>query len=143
MKYRLMDILACPYDKEFPLKLIVIEEKLYPERKYEWDRKPFCEEYCAFKKVFIKDYQKPEELPCEECIKHEVVTGILYCSKCGRWFPIKEEIPIMLPDELRSVKEDIEFLESIRDRLLSMEPELGKKILEEGKPYNLSSRSSS
>ncbi|MEZ0247652.1 MAG: Trm112 family protein, partial [Thermoproteus sp.] len=23
MKYRLMDVLACPYDKTFPLKLVV------------------------------------------------------------------------------------------------------------------------
>ncbi|MCG2867413.1 MAG: Trm112 family protein, partial [Vulcanisaeta sp.] len=46
MKYRLMDVLACPYCKTFPLTLVVLREKGYPERKYEWSKKPFCEEYC-------------------------------------------------------------------------------------------------
>lgn len=78
MKYRLMDVLACPYDKTFPLTLIVLREREYPERKYEWSKRPFCEEYCALKNVFIKNYPNPQELPCDECIKKEVVEA--YCT---------------------------------------------------------------
>ncbi|NPA99789.1 MAG: Trm112 family protein [Crenarchaeota archaeon] len=141
MKYRLMDILACPYDKKFPLVLIVIEEKEYPERKYEWDKKPFCEEYCGFLRKFIKEIQPADSAPCEECIKKEVVTGVLYCPECGRWYPIKEEIPILLPDDLRSMKEDIEFLRSIEEKLRNVAPDLADKILKEGKPFNLTSQS--
>ncbi len=133
-----MDILACPYDKRFPLILIVIEEKEYPERKYEWEKKPFCEEYCGLLKKPIKEIANA---PCEECIKKEVVTGILYCPECGRWYPIKEEIPILLPDDLRSAKEDLEFLKSIEEKLRNIEPQLAEKILKEGKPFNLQSKS--
>ena len=33
--------------------------------------------------------------------KDEIVEGIIVCPKCNRWYPIREEIPEMLPDELR------------------------------------------
>jgi len=41
--------------------------------------------------------------------------GILYCDKCTRFYPIIEQIPIMLPDELRDKQKDIEFLQKWRD----------------------------
>ena len=28
----------------------------------------------------------------------KIVEGVLYCKKCSRFFPIIDEIPIMLPD---------------------------------------------
>ena len=66
-------------------------------------------------------------------VKDELVhEGALFCAECSRYFPITEEIPIMLPDELRDKKQDIEFLEkyacllytspSPRDGLLSRMP---------------------
>ena len=63
--------------------------------------------------------------------KNNVVSeGVLVCSKCSRFFPIIEEIPIMLPDELRDKKLEIEFLKKYKDRL----PE---KILKSGLPWHL------
>lgn len=88
MKRYLMDILACPIDKYYPLELHVFEEK------------------------------------------DEIVEGIIICPKCLRWYPIKDEIPEMLPDELRGKKDDLSFLRKWRDKM----PE---KILLEGKPFNL------
>lgn len=90
MKRRLMEILACPIDKHYPLELYVFEEK------------------------------------------EEIVEGIIVCPKCLRWYPIRDEIPELLPDELRNMREEIEFLKKWRDKI----PE---KILMEGKPFNLSS----
>ena len=56
------------------------------------------------------DKHFPLEL-VELASKEEVVSeGIIFCSKCSRYYPIIEEIPIMLPDELRDKKQDIEFL---------------------------------
>jgi len=62
--------------------------------------------------------------------REEIVEGMIVCPKCLRWFPIRNEIPEMLPDELRNKREEIDFLIKWRDKI----PE---KILLEGKPFNL------
>lgn len=62
--------------------------------------------------------------------REEVIEGIIICPKCLRWYPIRNEIPEMLPDELRKKRDDVNFLKKWRERI----PE---KILLEGKPFNL------
>ena len=89
MNKKMMDILVCPIDKQFPLEIFEAESK--------------------------------EEV---------VVEGALYCSKCSRFYPIIEEIPIMLPDELRDKKQDIEFLDKNQKKL----PE---KIIKHAKPWHV------
>src|SRR5207245_2717718 len=60
MNKKMMEILACPIDKHFPLEIFELSSK------------------------------------------EEVVSdGAIFCPKCSRFYPIVEEIPIMLPDELR------------------------------------------
>jgi uncharacterized protein YbaR (Trm112 family) len=132
MKYRLMDLLACPYDKHFPLELYVVETVKYEERTFTFKTKPACELYCAYRGSHVKDLQMKDP-GCDECIKFEVKTGVLYCPDCGRWWPIKDEIPVILPDNLRKKDSDLKFLESIKDKL----PE---KIVMEGKPWSLANR---
>ncbi len=89
MKRRLMEILACPIDKHYPLELHVFEEK------------------------------------------EEIAEGLLVCPECNRWYPIVDEIPQMLPDDLREVKEDLSWLEKWKDQV----PE---RVLTQGKPFRLS-----
>ena len=36
--------------------------------------------------------------------------GILFCNRCLRFFPIVEEIPVILPDEIRDKNKDLELL---------------------------------
>jgi uncharacterized protein YbaR (Trm112 family) len=62
--------------------------------------------------------------------REEIIEGIIVCPKCLRWYPIRDEIPEMLPDELRNRREDVDFLKKWREKI----PE---KILIEGKPFNL------
>ncbi|UCH32625.1 MAG: Trm112 family protein [Candidatus Bathyarchaeota archaeon] len=88
MKKKLMDILACPIDKHYPLELHVFAEK------------------------------------------EEIIDGMIICTKCLRWFPIREEIPEMLPDELRDRKDEISFLKKWKEKV-------PKNILTNGKPFNL------
>jgi uncharacterized protein YbaR (Trm112 family) len=88
MKRRLLDILACPICKHYPLDLLVFEEK------------------------------------------EEIDEGMLTCSNCGRWYPIIEAIPHMLPDDLREFNDDTGFLAKWKERV----PEA---VLKEGKPFNL------
>lgn len=63
--------------------------------------------------------------------KDEIVSeGIIFCSKCSRFYPIIDEIPIMLPDEIRDKNEDMEFLKKYKDVL----PE---KVVSKGSPWHL------
>jgi len=129
VKYRLMDLLACPICKHFPLRLYVFSENRVEKRSLtSEDKKPLCEIYCAFKVSYIKDLNV--EPPCDECIKHEIVEGLLFCESCNRWYPIIDEIPRMLPDKLRNEEEDLKFLNKYKDKI-------PKEILTNGVPFRL------
>ena len=123
MKYRLMDLLACPICKHFPLSLTVFNTYDIPLPSK--IRK--CELYCAYHGGFVNDVG---ETDCRTCYSKEISSGILECPKCGRWFPIEDDIPRMLPDNLRKAEDDISFLIRWKDRI-------DRRILLEGKPYNL------
>ncbi|MHA1458630.1 MAG: Trm112 family protein [Promethearchaeota archaeon] len=61
----------------------------------------------------------------------EIESGLLFCPKCKRWFPIIETIPQMLPDEYRDKEADILFLKTNKDLL-------DNTFLKQNlKPYNL------
>jgi len=66
--------------------------------------------------------------------KEEIVEGLIVCPKCLRWYPIRDEIPEMLPDQLRNREEEISFLKKWKDKIPS-------KIVREGKPFNLKEES--
>lgn len=123
MKYRLVDLLACPMCKNFPLKLTVFRH----ESRYDPKEVRKCELYCAFHVGMVSELP---ETNCLECYRFEIIDGVLQCERCMRWYPIIDEIPIMLPDELRSKSRDFEFLKRWRDVL----PE---NIIRSGKPYGL------
>ena len=89
MQRKLLDILACPIDKHFPLELL--------------------------------EFNLREDL---------IVDGALLCSQCERYYPIVDEIPVMLPDNLRNRKEDLGFLEKWKAKL----PE---RVVHGGKPWSL------
>ncbi len=72
----------------------------------------------------------PLELFENKLDDEKIVEGALYCQKCSRFFPIIDEIPIMLPDELRDKKQEVEFLKrNIK--------ELPDKILKQASPWHL------
>jgi uncharacterized protein YbaR (Trm112 family) len=89
MKKSMLDILACPIDKHYPLELFDINSET-----------------------------------------DNIMEGILFCTKCNRYYPIKEEIPVMLPDELRKRQEDLDFLRKWQSRI----PE---KVIKQGNPWHL------
>ena len=95
MRRSLLDILACPIDKFYPLELFEINT--------------------------FND-SKISELIIKE--------GVLYCPKCSRFYPITDEIPIMLPDDLREKDKDIKFLQTWKGHI----PE---KIIKHGNPWHL------
>jgi uncharacterized protein YbaR (Trm112 family) len=95
MKKSMLDILACPIDKHYPLELFELN-------------------------VLRQDSDKDTVIS----------EGILFCGKCSRFFPIMEEIPIMLPDELRERGSEIEFLQ----KWIKNIPD---KVIKHGNPWHL------
>jgi uncharacterized protein YbaR (Trm112 family) len=91
----MLDILACPIDKYYPLELIEIDTA--------------------------------EDKTINENVIKE---GVLFCSQCLRFYPIIEEIPVMLPDELRDKEKDIQFLQKWHEKIPS-------KIIKNGHPWHL------
>jgi uncharacterized protein YbaR (Trm112 family) len=64
-------------------------------------------------------------------IDTEIESGLLFCEKCNRWFPIIETIPQMLPDNYRDKEKDIQFLKTNKNLL---DDEFLKQDL---KPFNI------
>ncbi|MGQ0795622.1 MAG: Trm112 family protein [Nitrosopumilaceae archaeon] len=89
MNRKMLEILACPIDKHFPLEIFESDSK-----------------------------------------DQIILEGAMYCAKCSRFYPIIEEIPIMLPDELRDKYHDIEFLKKNQSSF----PE---KITKQAAPWHL------
>lgn len=95
MRRSMLDILACPIDKYYPLELIEIDT--------------------------VEDKTIDENV---------IIEGVLFCSQCSRFYPIVEEIPVMLPDELRDKEKDIQFLQKWHEKIPS-------KIIKNGHPWHL------
>ena len=45
-----------------------------------------------------------------ESVGDDIITGALVCPECNRFYTIVEEIPTMLPDNLRKAEDDAAFL---------------------------------
>ncbi|HDJ26154.1 MAG TPA: Trm112 family protein [Candidatus Bathyarchaeota archaeon] len=129
MKYRLMDLLACPMCKHFPLELLVLSEVVREDVKAPEGLK--CELYCGLHRAFLEELGR--EPDCSGCFAREVVEGVLYCPGCGRWYPIIDEIPRLLPDHIRRAQMKEEELAFLRKHA----GELPDEITREGKPYSL------
>jgi uncharacterized protein YbaR (Trm112 family) len=116
MLKRMLDILVCPFDKESPLELIELKTKTFEKNDGENE---------------IKD-SKLSNTEQKDPINKDIVIeeGVLFCNNCFRFFPIVEEIPIILPDELRDKNKDIEMLNRWSNSL----PD---KIIKTGLPWHL------
>lgn len=127
MRYWGLDYITCVHCKNFPLKIIVLDM-----RKENVDTSglefPLCRNYCGYLGENIVSNKK---YPCEECLRIAINEAVLYCSKCKRWYPVKNGIVYMLRDNKRRPGSDKEFLKKWREKI-------PREILLEGKPYNLS-----
>lgn len=111
--------MACPIDKHFPLELF--EFKVYHGPK---SRSKSVDSA-------LVGLNSDSSVEADDIIIKE---GLLFCSQCSRYFPIIDEIPIMLPDELRERKKDLQFLQNWHD-------EIPRKILDYGQPWHIDRKS--
>ena len=136
MQVRLLDILADPNTKTWPLELHVFtkEEKEVREVTPYKETQRYCRFYCARKKQFLVKQENGEEVQrpmeeiekivsieeCKECTKEEIIEGVILSKRDEnniQWFPIVDSIPIMYPDELRDEKINKMFLQKWGEKM--------------------------
>ncbi|HEX7257482.1 MAG TPA: Trm112 family protein [Nitrososphaeraceae archaeon] len=129
MKKHMLDILACPMDKNYPLDLIELQVKEFENDNLR--ESDFLNDDKTSKKNNLVINQENDirgEGTKDKIII--IIEGILYCKKCLRFYPIIDEIPIMLPDELREKEKDLEFLNKWKNNI-------PQKILNNANPWHL------
>jgi len=94
MNYRLLEFLACPHDRYFPL---VLEKQ--KEAKTNKRLKTVCQTYCGYRQQELNGKDNLEG--CQDCQQLEIITGTLFCPQCGQSFTIKQGLPQLLPDYQR------------------------------------------
>lgn len=104
MKYNILDFIACPLCKHFPLKLR--EARIGEEVDFISSfKQPYrCEQYCGYQEKKITD--TIPAMICRECYSKTIEEGILFCENCGALYQIKDGIPKLIPDDLKSKEED-------------------------------------
>ncbi len=121
MNKKLLDILVCPFDKVSSLELFQFKAKTNPNSltTIADNEEPDSQKTLTNKKQNDQKTREPSTStnspPISEMNKEpsEIVEeGLLLCRTCLRFYPITEEIPIILPDELRDKKKDIAFLKT-------------------------------
>lgn len=133
MKKHMLDILACPIDKNYPLELIELNVKELERDKIKENYHPLNSEEnnnIVKKNKNSGGGNKVNEIKQNDEKVIVVIDGILYCKKCSRFYPIIDEIPIMLPDELREKEKDLQFLKKWKHTI----PE---EILTQSNPWHL------
>lgn len=129
----MLDILACPIDKNYPLELIELNVKELERDKIKENYHPLNSEEnnnIVKKNKNSGGGNKVNEIKQNDEKVIVVIDGILYCKKCSRFYPIIDEIPIMLPDELREKEKDLQFLKKWKHTI----PE---EILTQSNPWHL------
>jgi len=131
MNKKLLDILVCPYDKVSSLELFQFKAKAsfaslntISNNEGQNSKNTLTSEDKNGRKMNDANTGPTSNSSSDmsEEATEIVEEGLLLCRSCLRFYPITEEIPIILPDELRDKKKDLKFLktwnESIPNDLL-------------------------
>jgi uncharacterized protein YbaR (Trm112 family) len=127
MLRRMLDILVCPFDKESSLELYEVNI-----RNLEKTESKIISESNPSNVNLEESIEKKKENLSNDSANNDIVIeeGILFCNSCSRFYPIVEEIPIILPDELRDKNKDLELMKKWSDSL----PE---KVVNKALPWHL------
>ena len=91
MKFKLLDVLACPKCNGFPLVLLNYTTEIVETKKK--PRSVLCNKFCGMKA------RPPSEVnleDCDICLGIEVVAGELVCESCGARYGVYKGVPSFL-----------------------------------------------
>ena len=128
MLKQMLDILVCPFDKESSLELYELSTKNFEKT----DSKIILESNMQDVKIEGGSVENKKDNTSNDPSDDDIIIeeGILFCNSCSRFYPIVEEIPIILPDELRDKNKDMEFITKWSNSL----PE---KVVKKALPWHL------
>src|SRR5918998_1885591 len=114
---RMLDVLVCPFDKESELELFEFKTRPMGDIAQSGEIKSGSES--GLKSNDNRARDSTVKLSNAVDIDNDVVIedGMLFCNSCLRFYPIVEEIPIILPDELRDKNNDLDILRKWSDSL--------------------------
>lgn len=124
---RMLDILVCPFDKESSLELYEFSTRILEKTEGETMTEPKLQNIKIEESIKSKDVDRSEDLSNNDVVIEE---GILFCNSCFRFYPIVEEIPIILPDELRDKNKDLDLLKK-------WSKSLPEKVVKKALPWHL------
>lgn len=106
----MLDVLACPFDKESELELFEFKTRPMGNIAHSGEKKNRSESALKSNNNRAEDSTVKPSNAVD--IDNDVVIedGMLFCNSCLRYYPIVEEIPIILPDELRDKNNDLDIL---------------------------------
>jgi uncharacterized protein YbaR (Trm112 family) len=127
---RMLDVLVCPFDKESELELFEFKTRPMGNIAQSGEKKSGFES--GLKSNNNRAQNSTVKPGNAVDIDNDVVIedGMLFCNSCLRFYPIVEEIPIILPDELRDKNNDLDILRKWSDSL----PE---KVVKRSLPWHL------
>ena len=127
---RMLDVLVCPFDKESELELYEFKTRPMVNIAQSEEKKRGSESGLESNNSGTLD--STVNLGNTTDMVNDVVIedGMLFCNSCLRFYPIVEEIPIILPDELRDKNNDLDILRKWSNSL----PE---KVVKRSLPWHL------
>jgi uncharacterized protein YbaR (Trm112 family) len=126
----MLDVLVCPFDKESELELYEFKTRPMVNIAQSEEKKRGSESGLELNNSGTLD--STVNLGNTTDMVNDVVIedGMLFCNSCLRFYPIVEEIPIILPDELRDKNNDLDILRKWSNSL----PE---KVVKRSLPWHL------
>ena len=96
--YRLLDLLACPHDGAWPLKLRVDDETtIAGAADDQASGRTVCDRFCG--RLGLSVYQLEKTPDCGSCLETEVREGCLSCPDCERSYSVQDGVASFLePD---------------------------------------------
>ncbi|MEJ7640872.1 MAG: Trm112 family protein [Candidatus Nitrosocosmicus sp.] len=126
----MLDVLVCPFDKESKLELYEFKTRPMGNIAQSEEKKRGSQSGLKSKNSGAQDSTVNPGNTTDMVNDVVIEDGVLFCNSCLRFYPIVEEIPIILPDELRDKNNDLDILRKWSNSL----PE---KVVKRSLPWHL------